>query len=174
MTKKLFVLALMATTLSCGNDTVEKFDEKVEEKIEENVKEKIEEKVKEKIEEKVEGKVEGKFEEKKMYNLASSLTKLAKTVESTVRYKKPPPGISDEELLKLATEHDPGLIEPFTGYILKVFHQSRHGIVLVCTKDSSQGLLEDAGCSAEMDKHLWQYQPSLPCEFTLTVEDICK
>ncbi len=139
MTKKLFVLALMATTLSCGNDTVEK-----------------------------------QFDEKKMYSLASLLTKLVTTVESTVRYKKPPPEISDEELLKLSTKHDPGLLEPFTDYTLKVFRQSRHGIVLVCTKDGSQGLLEDAGCSAEMDKHLWKFQPSLPCEFTLTVESICQ
>jgi hypothetical protein len=139
MTKKLFVLALMAITLSCESD------------------------------------VEKQFDETEMYSLASLLTKLVTTVESTVRYKKPAPELSDEELLILATLHDPGLLEPFTDYYtLKVFQQSRHAIVLVCTKDGSQGLLEDVGCSAKMDKHLWQYQPLLPCEFTLTVEDICQ
>lgn len=140
MIKKLIVLALMATILSCGNNDA----------------------------------VNDGIDEKKMFSLASLLTKLVATVESTVRYKKPPPELSDEELLILATKHDPGLLEPFTGYTLKVFRQSRHSIVLVCTEDGSQGLLEDAGCSAQMDKHLWQSQPSLPCEFTLTIEDICK
>ncbi len=113
-----------------------------------------------------------KIDEKEMYSLASSLTKLAKSVESTVRYKKPPKGISDQELLKLATKHDPKLLDPFGNYTLKVFSQDRHGIVLVCTKDGKKGLLEDAGCSAKMDKHLWQSSAS--CKFTLKVGDVCK
>ncbi len=113
-----------------------------------------------------------KVSEKEMYSLASSLTKLAKTVESTVRYKKPPKGISDQELLKLATKHDPKILEPFAAYTVKVSQQNRHGIVLVCTKDGKKGLLEDAGCSAEMDKHLWKSSSS--CKFTLKADVVCK
>ena len=44
-----------------------------------------------------------------MYIKASALTKLSAAVESTVRYKNPPPGLNDRELLTLATRHDPAL-----------------------------------------------------------------
>jgi hypothetical protein len=42
-----------------------------------------------------------------MYVKASALTKLSAAVESTVRYKNPPPDLGDSELLELATRHDP-------------------------------------------------------------------
>lgn len=113
-----------------------------------------------------------KPDEKTMNTLASSLTKLAAAVESTVRYKKPPAGISDEELLNMATKHDPKLLEPFENYTVKVSQENRHAIVLVCTPDGKKGLLEDAGCSGAMDKHLWKTSSS--CKFTLGVDDVCK
>lgn len=113
-----------------------------------------------------------KPDKKTMYKLGSSLTKLASAVESTVRYKKPPAGISDKDLLKLATKHDPKLLEPFSNYTVKVSQKNRHAVVLVCTKDGKRGLLEDAGCSGEMDKHLWE--SSSGCKFTLDPDAVCK
>ena len=112
------------------------------------------------------------IDEKEMYRLASSLTKLAKVVEATVRYKKPPEKISDSDLLKLACERDPKLLEPFKKYTVKVHKEKRHAIVLVCTSNGKRGLLEDAGCTAKMDKHLWK--SSVACKFTLKVKNICK
>lgn len=107
-----------------------------------------------------------------MYIKASALTKLSKAVESTVRYKSPPENISDQELLNLATQDDPSLLEPFAGYTLKVSRESLHAIVLVCTLDSTKGLLEDAGCTAKLDNHLWQSEGNL-CSFTLVADEIC-
>lgn len=109
-----------------------------------------------------------------MYSLASSLTKLSSAVESTVRYKAKtiPSGISDKELLVLATKHDPKLLKPFNNYTVKVSQKNRHAIVLVCTKDGKRALLEDAGCSREMDKHLWKSSSS--CRFRLKAKNICK
>lgn len=113
-----------------------------------------------------------KADKNEMNKLASSLTKLASAVESTVRYKKPPKGISDRDLLTLATKHDPKILEPFKNYTVKVSQENRHAVVLVCTKNGKRALLEDAGCSRPMDKHLWQSSAS--CKFTLRVKDICK
>ncbi len=112
------------------------------------------------------------IDEKEMNRLASSLTKLAKVVESTVRYKKPPEKISDSDLLKLACKRDPKLLEPFKKYTVKVHKENRHAIVLVCLPDGKRGLLEDAGCTAKMDKHLWK--STVACKFTLKVKDVCK
>jgi hypothetical protein len=109
----------------------------------------------------------------KMYVLGSALTKLSASVESTVRYKNPPQEISDAELLTLSTKHDPGLMEPFTDYTVRVSRQDRHVVVLMCDKEGKIGLLEDAGCSSEMDRHLWQENPPKPCEFTLKAKDVC-
>ncbi len=112
-------------------------------------------------------------EAEKMYILGSTLTKLSASVEATVRYEDPPQGISDKELLALSTKHDPGLMEPFAGYTLRVSRQDGHAVVLVCDKDGMVGLLEDAGCSSEMDKHLWEVDPPRSCEFTLKVSEAC-
>jgi hypothetical protein len=48
-----------------------------------------------------------------MYIKASALTKLSAAVESTVRYKNPPTGLDDRELLALSTRHDPALLDNF-------------------------------------------------------------
>ena len=112
-------------------------------------------------------------EGEKMYILGSALTKLSSSVESTVRYKDPDEGISDAELLVLATRHDPGLLEPFADYKVLVLRQFKHAVVLVCTKDGNIGLLEDAGCSSELDLHLWKEEPAKRCEFTVQVQEVC-
>ena len=108
-----------------------------------------------------------------MYILGSALTKLSAAVESTVRYKDPEDRISDAELLILATRHDPGLLEPFADYTVLVLRQDKHALVLVCTKDGNIGLLEDAGCSSELDRHLWKEEPPKRCEFTVKVQEAC-
>lgn len=109
----------------------------------------------------------------KMYILGAALTKLSAAVEATVRYENPPEGIGDAKLLGLATEHDPGLLAPFADYTVRPLRQDGHAIVLVCDKEGKFGLLEDAGCSSPMDRHLWNEVPPKPCEFTIKVETAC-
>lgn len=106
-----------------------------------------------------------------MYIKASALTKLSAAVEATVRYERPLDTLSDQELLKLSTQDDPVLLEPFNGYVLKVNREFNHAIVLVCNVDGTQGLLEDAGCTAAMDSHLWQ--KNAPCAFNIKSDVIC-
>ena len=112
-------------------------------------------------------------EAEKMYVLGSALTKLSASVEATVRYEDPPEGIGDKELLDLSTKHDPGLMEPFAEFALRVSRQDGHAVVLVCDKDGKVGLLEDAGCSSEMDRHLWKENPTKPCDFTVKTKEVC-
>ena len=56
----------------------------------------------------------------------------------------------------MATAHDPGLLDPFSEYMLKAVSQNNHAIVLVCTNDGMKALLEDAGCTSKMDMHWWK------------------
>jgi hypothetical protein len=107
-----------------------------------------------------------------MYMKASALTKLAAAVESTVRYKNPPPEFNDQELLMLATRHDPALLDNFKGYTVRVLRQARHSVVLVCDTPGARALLEDAGCSGPMERHHWMGKPE-PCEFTINTAEVC-
>jgi hypothetical protein len=106
-----------------------------------------------------------------MYIKASALTKLSSSVEGVVRYENPPANLTDDELLKLSVRDDPTQLEPFAGYVLKVNREFDHAIVLVCNSDGTQGLLEDVGCTAKLDKHLWQQNVS--CTFTLSSDIVC-
>jgi hypothetical protein len=107
-----------------------------------------------------------------MYIKASARTKLSAAVESTVRYKNPPPELNDDELLMLATRHDPALLDNFKDYKVRVLRQSRHSVVLVCDTSGNRALLEDAGCSGPMDRHRWMEKPE-PCEFTINTAEVC-
>jgi len=113
-------------------------------------------------------------ESEEMLILGSALTKLSAAVESTVRYKNPPTNINDAELLALATKHDPTLLKPFANYTVRVLRQNRHAIILICTGDGKNALMEDAGCTSKLDEHLWEIHSAKSCEFTLTVSKVCK
>jgi hypothetical protein len=107
-----------------------------------------------------------------MYIKASALTKLSAAVESTVRYKNPPSGLDERDLLMLATRHDPVLLDNFKGYIVRVLRERRHSVVLVCDTSGTRALLEDTGCSGPMDRHRWMGKPE-PCEFTTNIAEVC-
>ena len=112
------------------------------------------------------------LDSEEMYIKASALTKLSTAVESTVRYKNPPSGLGDRELLELATRHDPVLLENFRGYKVRVLRQERHSVVLVCDETGTRALLEDAGCTGPMDRERWMGQAE-PCEFSINTEQVC-
>ena len=106
-----------------------------------------------------------------MYIKASALTKLSAAVEATVQYDEPDINLSDKELLSLSTQDDPSLLEPFAGYVLRVNREFNHAIILACNADGTKGLLEDAGCTASLDKYLWENNS--PCIFTLSTSKVC-
>ncbi len=108
-----------------------------------------------------------------MLRLASALTKLSAAVESTCRYKNPPEGLRDAGLIELAIRHDPAISRPFHDYVVRGKCEARHGFVLICTKEDGRALLEDTGCSARLDAHLWQAESPKACEFTVKVEQAC-
>lgn len=101
------------------------------------------------------------------YEMATALTKLSAVVESAVRYKHPPAGLSDQELIAFSVQHDPSLAKPFADYTVKVLANNRHAILLVCS-DASSAILEDLGCTKELDQHRWQSGGA--CQFTLTTD----
>lgn len=104
---------------------------------------------------------------------ASQLTKLSTAVESAVRYKSPPVGLDEAGLLTFSVQHDPQLLGTLESYKVRVLSKDRHALVLVCSQDGSRGYLEDAGCTKELDKHLWRDDSEAKCEFTLDIAALC-
>lgn len=111
--------------------------------------------------------------EEEMLIAASALTKVAAAAEASVRYGNPPENLSDEEFLQFATAHDPALLRPFAQYRLKALRQDRHAVILVCSADGLIALIEDAGCTAQSDRHHWRATAAASCVFTLEPAKIC-
>ena len=109
-----------------------------------------------------------------MLTAASVLTKVAAAAEASVRYGNPPENLSDAEFLQFATTHDPALLQPFAKYRLKALRQDRHAVILVCSADGSIALIEDAGCTAQLDRHHWKLTPPPSCNFTLQPRLFCQ
>lgn len=112
--------------------------------------------------------------EREMNSLASALTKLAAAVDASVRYDDPMASMSETNLLRLATAHDPSLMAPFVSFELHVQRVGSDSSVLICRASAGQAVLEDAGCTALMERHHWKSQPALACEPTLDLHTICK
>lgn len=112
--------------------------------------------------------------EGEMLIAASALTKVAAAAEASVRYSNPPENLSDEEFLIYATAHDPVLLQPFAKYRLKALRQDRHAVVLVCSADGVVALIEDAGCTAQLDRHHWKKAPPPSCDFTIKPGLLCQ
>jgi hypothetical protein len=109
----------------------------------------------------------------RMYALAPAVMRLALAVESAVRYKNAPAELSDDALLEFATRHDRTLLEPLAHYRVRAKRQGRDAVVLVCGRKEPVRLLEDAGCSAKLDRHHWRSPQALPCDFTLDADAAC-
>lgn len=73
--------------------------------------------------------------------------------------------------LENATQHDKRLLDQvFSNYELKVQYQNPYAVLLICSKDGRSAIMEDAGCSARIDR---QVTSPAPCEFTLKVTHGC-
>jgi hypothetical protein len=112
--------------------------------------------------------------ERELNFTASALTKVSAAVDSTVRYTSGLEQANGAQLLALSTDHDSALMEPFKNFSVLVRRVGSYSEVLVCEPDGSRGLLEDAGCTAKLDKHLWRDNPPALCQFTLDLEAVCK
>ena len=111
--------------------------------------------------------------EQELNYTASALTKVSAAVDATVQYMSVPHGASSAEILELSTSDDPALLAPFKGFQILARREGSFSEVLVCERDGSRALLEDAGCTAKLDRTHWRDNPHARCEFTLDLKSIC-
>ncbi len=95
---------------------------------------------------------------------------LAKAVDIVV--DKLPPDSKDDEIFSEAVKlsGDPDLIKPFEGYVLKARIQDGVGIILLCSPDGKEGIIEDVTCTTRPDS----YRPAgSPCTYLLDIKRVC-
>lgn len=83
-----------------------------------------------------------------------------------------PRDAKDQEILSAAVERsgNPALLKPFEGYVLKARIQDGVGIILLCSRDGKEGIIEDVTCTTRPDS----YRPTgSPCTYLLDVKLVC-
>lgn len=104
--------------------------------------------------------------------LSTKMVNLSSAVDTYFANLSKIPTDSDATIVQNATVHDKRLLAPeFENYVLKVQYQNPYAVLLLCSKDSKRAIMEDAGCSARIDRQVVQ---DLPCEFTLNVSKGCR
>lgn len=104
--------------------------------------------------------------------LSTKMVNLSSAVDTYFVDLPKAPTDSDATILQNATRHDNGLLaQEFQTYVLKVQYQNPYAVLLLCNKDGNRAIMEDAGCSARLDR---QVVDVAPCEFTLRVNQGCQ
>lgn len=105
-------------------------------------------------------------------HLSTKMVNLSSAVDTYFADLPAAPSGDDAGILQNATRHDPRLLAAeFQRYTLKVQYQSPYAVLLLCSKDGTRAIMEDAGCSARLDR---QSIHKAPCEFTLRVSQGCQ
>lgn len=85
---------------------------------------------------------------------------------------KLPPDAKDQEIFLAAVNRsgNPNLLKPFDGYVLKARIQDGVGVILLCSPDGKEGIIEDVTCTTRPDTH----RPiGSPCTYLLDVKRVC-
>ena len=104
--------------------------------------------------------------------LSTKMVNLSSAVDTYFSDLPQAPNDKDSTILRNATQHDKRLLAPeFEPYLLKVQYQDGKAVLLLCTKDGAGAIMEDAGCSARLDRQVMKAEP---CQFMLRVAEGCR
>lgn len=83
-----------------------------------------------------------------------------------------PPGSKDNEVFSAVVNRsgDPELLKPFKDYVLKARIEDGAGVILLCSPDGKEGIIEDVTCTTRPDV----FRPTgSPCSYLLDVRRVC-
>ncbi len=95
---------------------------------------------------------------------------LAKAVD--VVADKLPPETIDQQIFDevVRKSGNPDLMRPFDGYVLKARLEGGVGVILLCSQDGKDGIIEDVTCTTRPDSYR---PPRSPCKYMLDVKRVC-
>ncbi len=110
----------------------------------------------------------GNINEKNMSRAAADLIRLTYAVQGEIMRGAAP----GDDLLALACGRDPALCAAVSEFHTSVKQDGDNAVLLLCTRDGGRALLEDIGCTPQIDFKPWE-KDDLPCVFTLNAADVC-
>jgi hypothetical protein len=99
--------------------------------------------------------------------LVTPLTKLTSAVQSVVDYPENGIPVPDDKLLQASIRGKPELRSAFKEFRIKIWHDNKNVVILVCSHDGRIGLLEDASWTQFVDKKWYETEPTHPAVFSL-------
>lgn len=108
--------------------------------------------------------------QKTISDFSDYMIPLSKAVDVVV--DKLPPDSKDDEIFSavLKRSGDPELLKPFKGYVLKARIEDGVGVILLCSSDGKEGIIEDVTCTTRPDA----FRPTgSPCTYLLDVRRVC-
>jgi|GEM_PF-825708 len=112
-----------------------------------------------------------RYSQERRGDLASQLKDLANHVDGHVKFGNGA-NMSSDDLLAEIYKNRPQLQTSFATFNIKIKVEDGHSAVLLC--DAHRELLEDSGCTANIDANYWQQEVSQSCEFKLDLAMICQ
>lgn len=110
------------------------------------------------------------YDDEIMYDHASELKDIVQAVDGEVKFGANN-GLSSDAIIQKVREAHPNAFNSFAPYSLEFAISGDDAVVLMC--DGNVGLIEDAGCTAKVDRVLW-IEPRLDsCRFELDTSQIC-
>jgi len=100
-------------------------------------------------------------------NLVTPLPKLTTAVVAEIRYRDSGIPLRDDQLVADAIKDKPELQRAFAGYPIKVRHDTKNAVILVCSPDGKWAWLEDASWTLGVDHEWYWSKPSHSATFTL-------
>jgi len=81
-------------------------------------------------------------------------------------------GVSSENLSSFIKEEFPETFNKFSNYSVFIKSENDTAVVLICNKEKTKALLEDASCHGYIEGNNL-YEKELPCQFHLPIDEIC-
>jgi hypothetical protein len=80
---------------------------------------------------------------------------------------------TQEELKSFINEEFPQTIQKFEDYAVFMKNDNGTAVVLICSKDETKALIEDASCYGFIEGSEL-FKKELPCTFQLDIQEVCK
>jgi hypothetical protein len=109
-------------------------------------------------------------QQKLIMQLDDYLIPLSKAID--VIADKLPVDAKDDDIFSAVVKRsgNPDLLKPFEGYVRKARIEEGTGIILLCSPDGKEGIIEDVTCTTRPDMH----RPTgSPCTYLLDVKKVC-
>jgi hypothetical protein len=109
-------------------------------------------------------------QQKQIMQLDDYMIPLSKAVDVIV--DELPSNAKDEEIFSAAVRrsNNPELVKPFEGYVRKARIENGIAVILICSPDGKEGIIEDVSCTSRPDMH----RPTgSPCTYLLDVNKVC-